>query len=505
MATSFTSSVVSRKGFYGPMYGAPLSVGAIGDSITANCMPNVNMNAYLLNSDPLSTVNALLPSVQAKAWAVTDRRHSWLSWLLQGAMRSGRSWFPFEFLVGGGGYRSDNILNICLPTLLKNPEYGLPNMCVVLAGTNDLAQSIPITTIVANIKTICQRLSEAGIVPIIASCPPPLVSASSTLAVNTELLALAQCRLAQELGVPFADFYSALVEPATGKYALSANNTSLSYCINTGDLHPSPLAASIMGYTLNNAIKNYCNLNNRTFPITFDTSSITYQNRNPGFTTLYTGLPNTVGTYPNTFGGAGTYSANPNAPTVYSSGGTEPGSVKTMYSANPALNGVPQSQNYVGNSFCFQGDATNTSYITASTDAYAAPFTYSQRDKLALSARIRSSFDMTASQGTTMGLWVQNNGSPNRPLFGILPTNYNLATQTVGVGNETDYPAGDLYLEYTMNTTIPTGNYMALLYSFGVSTGVQLTPTAPSTSNSNYTCIANLEVVNLTAGGIVAP
>jgi lysophospholipase L1-like esterase len=496
MATSFTSAVVSRKGFYGPMYGIPLSVGAIGDSITANCMPNVNMQTYIVNSTPASAVTSLLPASQAQVWAVTDRRHSWSSWLLHGALRSKRAWFPFEFIVGGGGYTSANILNICLPTLLNNPNYGLPNMCVVLAGTNDLAQSVPVATTIANIKLICQRLSEAGIVPIIASCPPPLTSASATLAVNTELLALAQCRLAQELNVPFADFYSALVEPASGKYALCADSTSLSYCINTGDLHPSPLGASIMGYALNNAIQTYCAYKSRLMPCTFDTATITYQNRNPGFTSI-TGTVNVTGSYPST---SSAFTGNTNAPTVYNSSGTEPGSVKTMYSANPALNGVSQSQNYVGNSFCMQGNVGNTSGINVSQDAFTSPYVYSTRDKFALSARIRSGFDMTAATGATCALYVQNNGSTNRPLFGILPISYNAATQTVGIGNETDYAAGDLYLEYTLNSAIPTGNYTALYYSFGLGgAGGAVTGT------SNYVCFANVELVNLTAGGIVAP
>jgi len=498
-STNFSSPVTSRKGFYGPKYAYPVSVGAIGDSITSNCMPNVNMQAYIDNSIPTSAVSSLLPPAQAQAWAIQDRRHSWSSWLLHGAMRSKRSWFPFEFMVGGGGYTSEKILSICLPTLLNNPYYGLPDMCVVLAGTNDISQSVPVTTTISNIKTICQRLSDAGIVPIIASCPPPLNSQGATIAVNMENLVLLQCRLARELGVPFADFYTALVSPMTGSYNLENNNSSNSYCISTTDLHPSPVGAAMMGYVLNQTIQDYCLLQNRLMPCIFDSASIAYQNRNPGFTSIYTGSANTTGTYPSAYG-ANTFSANPNAPTVYNTAGTEPGGRRTMNLPVPQISGI---QNYQGNSFCLQGDATNTTSITISSDGFASfndSKIYSPRDKLALSFRLRSSFVMNTANAANIELFVQS-ASNNKPMFGIAQLSYNQGKQIVGVGNETGYDAGDVYLEYTIQPEMATGYWMGIYILFGL--GGQ--SGGAVTDSANYGCIANLQLINLTRGGLVAP
>ena len=69
--------------------------------------------------------------------------------------------------AGVGGERTDQILaRMQVDVLDFNPD-----ICIILAGTNDLVQAIPVSTITTNLTSIYTTLLNAGIIPILCTVP----------------------------------------------------------------------------------------------------------------------------------------------------------------------------------------------------------------------------------------------------------------------------------------------------------------------------------------------
>ena len=333
-----------------------MSVGAIGDSITVRNMPNVDF--YNGGSNPT-------PTTIAATYAITNRTYSSESWLLYGAARSHLAWFPFQFICGMSGATSTTILQYIVPACIANP-YGLPTMMVVMAGTNDPPASVSQTTTLANLKAIYMALIAAGIQPI-ATTIFPTNNASFTAAIQN--LNVGITRLAAEMGIPCADFYSALMNPTNGQWGGPSGAITFSNQAWTIDgTHQSPAGAQIVGYVLNQTITNFLSSAGGLTTSLYDLGSgVTTQSRNPGFLTI-TGSVNSSSSYPTTgWNAPGTVADS----TVYNSSGTEPGNIHTMLQGVPAIAATIGTPNYIGNSWTLAGDGTNSLEVTSSREQYS--------------------------------------------------------------------------------------------------------------------------------------
>ena len=444
----------------------------------------------------------------AAMYATESRVHTDKSWLLYGAMRSGMAWRAHEYTVGYSGATSATILASCLPALLglattsiyPAAAVGLPQMCVILAGTNDWNQGVALATTLSNIKQIAVALLSAGIVPVLCSVPPVVATSTAAQAAACEMIALGVCRLAQELNVPFADFYSALVNPANGQYAnpVTGNPQSKLYNIGLNNIHPGPLATAIMGYVLNQTILGWTRAQPRVMPFLSDQSTLSNQSRYPGFTTLGGGSINVSGSYPSGWAAGATTTATS---TVFNSSGTEPGTGLTMAATVPQIGGVAVAQNYLGNSWALSGVGTSTGYYSGTI---ALP-NLNAGDRLALRARIKWAPDMTQTTPGNFMLGLVDVSTGFDPCCGIVgQALYNAQTngQTGPIGNETAYPAGDLYLEYTLGPSSPPPTTNFLLYVILCNSTSFV---AGDVNTGDALVLANLSVTNLTQNAILKP
>lgn len=116
-----------------------------------------------------------------------------------------------------GGFHLADVRDLLVPRLLGRPP--LPHWCIVHAGSNDLAGRDP-AAMLATAAEICDRLTAAGVAPIVTSLPPQATTANlpTLLAFNHGL-----ARLAGERGMPFADLFAAVEDPSTGTFAAGCN------------------------------------------------------------------------------------------------------------------------------------------------------------------------------------------------------------------------------------------------------------------------------------------
>lgn len=436
-----------------------LSVAAIGDSIVAQCMPQLN----------------LLSATVAATYVNSAQWHSAYDFLSYGASRSNYSWFPFEYNAGFGGAQSTLILSACLPALLGYPLQ--PDMCVVLAGTNDAGAGVPIATTLANLRAMYVGLQAAGIQPIAATILPRADVPANVSALNRGIV-----RLAESMNLPLADFYSALVNPANGQWGLAAWTMD--------NIHPSPRACVLMGYALNLAVQQLVNVSPRLVSALWSDGSST-QIIDPNFLT-FSGVINTASSFPNAAGWAAP--ATVTMSTMFNSAGVEPGSGHTMWRPSPAIAGDASTPNYQGNAWSLAGNGTaNTALVTGPTLAVSAG------DRVSLSFRLKLVMGLAAGTAGAARMVIMNTNN-GHVLAGLrYDSNLNFAYNAVNgaqIGSETGYDAGDFYYEYTVpGAEIAGGNFEPVL---------GLTNTAGSGSNTGDSItIANLRVINLTKAGIV--
>lgn len=136
----------------------------------------------------------------------------------------GNNWFPsacirsngvmkYIFNAGVSGERSDQMLaRIQTDVVSRKPKY-----CSILAGTNDIGQDIPLTTIMANIESMMTILLANHITPILCTIPPR-DNDTATRRLNLDLLNTYVRELAFKNGLHLLDFYSVLVDPSNGNY-----------------------------------------------------------------------------------------------------------------------------------------------------------------------------------------------------------------------------------------------------------------------------------------------
>jgi acyl-CoA thioesterase I len=120
------------------------------------------------------------------------------------------------------------------------------NWCGISAGGNDAALAVPVTTYAANIKAMCAAIMAAGMRPILTTIPPRTSSGTP----NKRLLAdayrqfLAGYAIAN--GFPLIDFFTPLLDPATGFYKAEYDGGD-----NT---HPNAAGKKVMGQMLYEAM-----------------------------------------------------------------------------------------------------------------------------------------------------------------------------------------------------------------------------------------------------------
>lgn len=86
-----------------------------------------------------------------------------------------------------------------------------PSVCIVMGGTNDVAQSVPLATYIDNMTEIMDRLQAAGIRPVVLTIPPRALSRSLISQYNAWLTAWCAGR-----GIPIIDTFTPAFDPATG-------------------------------------------------------------------------------------------------------------------------------------------------------------------------------------------------------------------------------------------------------------------------------------------------
>lgn len=438
-----------------------MSVAALGDSIVVRN-----------NGIDLSTATQAATFVQPKGYTTS-------SFLLHGALRSQNAWFGFEYCPGFSGANAAGILANSLPALLAfSGTYNKPDMCAILAGTNDAnsGSTTPIPSVIASLKSIATALANINITPIFCSIPPKTIGDPAYIANLNAAIA----RLAYTFtlgGVPFANFYEQLVGP-TGAWANASDTVD--------GTHPSPQGYAKMGYALYLALLGWTKPSRIIVPL-WATGSSFLLATDPNFQTL-TGTVNTASSYPTAWSAPTTLTMS----TVFNSSGTELGTGHTMYSGTygAQINGMANTPNYIGNSWSFKGNGTNT-VQSGSNNLSTGVLGH----RMAVRFRVKMISDFAAA-------------SPIDPYFGIYDSGVNVGAmwagfttyganfQAINIGNETNYIAGDAYFEFTNLAAFP--NLLAGFYRLRNGTGTS------SNANDSLT-IANPVMIDMTAAGIAAP
>lgn len=175
------------------------TVGAIGDSNTAN---GCTSSSDAANS--LST--GVLGQISEKNW------HFWASLYSGGRMR-------YVGMAATGGYTSAQILSTHLPIALASR----PGYCVVLAGTNDVGDSVAFATTKANLTSIYTQLWDSGIIPVLCTLPP---RAGDVTSFRTALVKLNHwiALTAQKNGWPLFDLHGAATDASNGDWTSGYNS-----------------------------------------------------------------------------------------------------------------------------------------------------------------------------------------------------------------------------------------------------------------------------------------
>lgn len=131
------------------------------------------------------------------------------------SLAAGDDWFPYvcyrlkgKFIINAG------IIGNTTAQMLARIQTDViaykPDVCFVNGGTND--NGTPQETF-ANIQAICLALSSAKIKPILCNVTPRNDSTKNAWIIKLNMLTH---RFASRYGIPYVDFYSALIDPSTG-------------------------------------------------------------------------------------------------------------------------------------------------------------------------------------------------------------------------------------------------------------------------------------------------
>lgn len=444
----------------------PLSMSAVGDSITARMMGEFNT----------MDLNGNTTSVSQNS---TFKEHGVRSWLVYGAGRSQRSWFPWEYVAGGSGFTLSQVISTSLPALLTYPGGFKPDMCAVLAGTNDVGALTALSVTLPLYKTILSTLLSAGILPIVCAIPPQTSTTAGAVAQFNAGLA----RLAAELDLQFADMWTPLANPSTGVW-VNANYTS-------DNTHPSPAGCMLMGAALNEAVQSICKSKKLWWgQHDLGAGQTTNWSRDPNLTSI-TGTINTASSYSSLWSAPGTTAMS----TMFNSAGTEPGTGSTIWPGPLAIAVGGMGPNVQGNSWMLAGDGThsvNSSLTSTLTGAVG--------DRIALMFRMKAIPDLAATVGMGFRMVATSGGGSNKIMgLGWAAQSITPVTGAIlaPIGSDTTFPAYDFYFEMVLQTA--QAGAIGMQFQLGTLNGF-------STSNANdRLIIANPRLVNLTAAGIDAP
>lgn len=160
------------------------------------------------------------------------------NWLMHACIASGGK-MHWSDNIGGGGYKTAQILSDLVPALLNRVPR--PGYCAVLAGANDTN----VTSFVswsADYTAILDALADAGIMPIICPITPnDTTSKHADAAKFNGWLNLE----ARRRGIPYADWLPVLMDPATGGSWLGSLPT-----VSSDGTHPEAATAKVMGDAL---------------------------------------------------------------------------------------------------------------------------------------------------------------------------------------------------------------------------------------------------------------
>ena len=103
-----------------------------------------------------------------------------------------------------------------------------PDMCIILAGTNDVGLDTDPNVTVRNLSIMIDILLSAKIIPVLCTIPPRNDNLKDSLLLKNNMLIR---ELAYSHKLTLLDFYSVLVDPETGKFksGLNADNLHLNF------------------------------------------------------------------------------------------------------------------------------------------------------------------------------------------------------------------------------------------------------------------------------------
>lgn len=157
------------------------------------------------------------------------------------AIQSGGA-FRAEHVKSNSGWSSTGLLGAIDAQIIQaSPR---PSWCMILCGANDASASTPLATYRANVIEMVRRLRAAGIAPVLSSVAPNNVDSIDAF---IRLYNVWLTRYCEEEQIPLVDFYSLVVNQATGDWKAGWDN---------GDgLHPTNLANKAMGKAVVDALK----------------------------------------------------------------------------------------------------------------------------------------------------------------------------------------------------------------------------------------------------------
>jgi lysophospholipase L1-like esterase len=166
-----------------------------------------------------------------------------------GAGSAGDDWFPYVcYRLKGKIITNAGVIGNTTAQMLARIQTDVidkkPDVCFINGGTNDSGTLTPQETF-ANIQAICLALSTAKIKPILLNVTPRNDSTKNAWIIRLNMLTH---RFASRYGIPYIDFYSALVDPTTG-YIQAAYTAD--------GLHPNTAGKRAMADTIVNTIGKY--------------------------------------------------------------------------------------------------------------------------------------------------------------------------------------------------------------------------------------------------------
>jgi lysophospholipase L1-like esterase len=136
------------------------------------------------------------------------------SWPVYASILSGQR-VNYQWNAGKQGDRTDQMI----ARFTTDVQPHSPNMVPILAGTNDLVQSVPLATVTSNLITMVKMVRSIGAVPVLCTLPPNNNTGNVT-GLPAQIVALNSWikRYTAAQGLVLVDFYTPLVDPANGHY-----------------------------------------------------------------------------------------------------------------------------------------------------------------------------------------------------------------------------------------------------------------------------------------------